>query len=194
MLRPEFAVRRTGERYDRVDVDAFVNRLLAAVERGTPSGAEPARPELTRADVRNAAFGRPFLGAGYAAEQVDDFLSRAESWLPKDEPQHRTAHRPAQVDAPGPAAGWPDHATNPVQRFEPPQFSAVRFQSGYNMDEVDAFVGRVMATVNRQPVDRPVTDREVREIAFSTVVLNLGYDIEQVDIFFDQAEEWLRNL
>ncbi|WP_328992535.1 DivIVA domain-containing protein [Kribbella sp. NBC_01245] len=186
MLRPDFAVRRTGERYDRADVDAFVNRVLAATERGTPSGPELTRPELTRADVQNATFGRPFFGPGYAAEQVDDFLSQAVSWLPADEPPHRTAHKTT------------DHTTHrpeqsdPVQ-FEPPQFSPVRLRAAYDMDEVDDFVDRVMATVNRRPVDRPVTDRDVREVAFSVVRVREGYEIEQVDLFLDQAEDWLRH-
>lgn len=177
MLRPDFAVRRTGERYDRADVDAFVNRVLAVIERGTPS----LRPELTRADVRNATFGRPIFGAGYAADQVDDFMTQALNWLPADEPPHRAAHQASRTP-------------QPSRQFDPPEFSPVRLRAAYDMDEVDEFVDRVMATVNRRPVDRPVTERDIREVAFSVVRLREGYEIEQVDLFLDRAEEWLRHL
>jgi DivIVA domain-containing protein len=45
----------------------------------------------------------------------------------------------------------------PEERRQPPRFSTVRLRQGYDVEEVDQFVDRVMATVNGQPVQRPVT-------------------------------------
>jgi DivIVA domain-containing protein len=70
-------------------------------------------------------------------------------------------------------------------------FSPVRFSEGYDMFEVDDFVDRVMATVNGQPVDRPVTAAEIRNVRFSPVRIREGYDVTQVDLFLEEAEGWL---
>jgi DivIVA domain-containing protein len=64
-------------------------------------------------------------------------------------------------------------------------------QEGYDIAEVDVFVDRVMATVNGQPVERPVTAREVQNVQFSPVRFREGYDVVEVDLFLESAEEWL---
>jgi DivIVA domain-containing protein len=162
VLRPEFSVRRIGERYHRGDVDQFVDRLLVAV--GGRSG------ELTVQDLRSASFRTPLLGPGYPVEEVDDFLARAEAWLPAapTTPSNRRFH-------------------------QAPTFTPVRLREGYDVVEVDEFVDRVMATVNGQPVDRPVTAREIRKVQFTPVRVREGYDVTEVDAFLDEAESWLRH-
>jgi DivIVA domain-containing protein len=172
VLKPEFTVRRIGDRYDRAEVDAFVERILATVGRTSS-------PALTTADLRNVAFRTPLLGAGYSAEEVDDFLSAAEQWMPD---------RPVAGQVPaGPFAGQgPAGPQRPSPRFTP-----VRLREGYNMMEVDEFVERVMATVNGQPVERPVTAREIQNAQFSPVRMREGYDVVEVDLFLERAEEWL---
>jgi DivIVA domain-containing protein len=72
-----------------------------------------------------------------------------------------------------------------------PQFSVVRLQEGYAIDEVDEFVDRVLATVNGLPVSRPVTADEVRNVQFRPVRFNAGYDVMEVDMFLETAQEWL---
>jgi DivIVA domain-containing protein len=72
-----------------------------------------------------------------------------------------------------------------------PRFTPVRLREGYDVEEVDVFVDRVMATVNGQPVERPVTAREIRNAQFSPVRLREGYDVFEVDQFLERAEEWL---
>jgi DivIVA domain-containing protein len=57
--------------------------------------------------------------------------------------------------------------------------------------EVDEFIDRLLATVNGQPVDRPVTAREIRKVAFTPVRVREGYDVEEVDNFLEEAEGWL---
>lgn len=164
MLKPQFRVRRLGQRYDCAQVDAFVERVVATAERRAVG------PDVTVEEVRGVAFGTPFLGPGYAVEEVDDFLMEAERWLPG-----------ASVPASTPVRGG----------RVAPSFSTVRLREGYAVDEVDEFVDRVMATVNGQPVSRPVTVDEVRRAQFRPVRLSEGYDIVEVDAFLDEAESWL---
>ncbi|GAA0954095.1 hypothetical protein GCM10009554_59360 [Kribbella koreensis] len=163
MLRPEFAVKRFGERYDRAEVDALIDKLLATVNRTTT-------PSVTVEDLRSAAFRTPLLGPGYSAQEVDDFLTDAEQWMPD-----RPAVRPMPTG----------------QHREGPLFTPVRIREGYSFEDVDEFVERVMATVNGEPVKRPVTVRELRKVRFTPVRLSEGYDVEEVDNWLDQAERWL---
>ncbi|TDO54038.1 DivIVA domain-containing protein [Kribbella sp. VKM Ac-2571] len=165
MLKPEFSVRRLGDRYDRAEVDAFVDRVIATVERRSVG------PNVTVDDLRNAAFRTPLLGAGYAANEVDDFLTEAERWLPD---------RPVA----GPSGAVKGERTAPL-------FTPVRLREGYAPYEVDEFLDRLMATVNGLPVKRPVTVREIRHVQFTPVRLTEGYDVAEVDAFLDTAEEWL---
>ncbi|MEI8411010.1 MULTISPECIES: DivIVA domain-containing protein [unclassified Kribbella] len=166
MLTPEFAVRRFGARYDRAEVDAFVERILAA--------ARTASPSLTVADLRNVGFRAPVFGAGYAADEVDAFIADAERWMPD---------RPVAGQVPTPVATGTQRPA--------PTFSMVRLQDGYDVEEVDIFVDRVMATVNGQPVDGPVTAREIQNVQFTPVRFREGYDVLEVDQFLEQAEGWL---
>ncbi|MDX2969930.1 DivIVA domain-containing protein [Kribbella solani] len=71
--------------------------------------------------------------------------------------------------------------------LQKPSFSRVRLREGYARDEVDAFVDRVLATVNGLSVDRPVTAQEILNTRFRTVRLSEGYDTTEVDLFLDTA-------
>ena len=164
MLKPEFSVRRLGERYDCGEVDALVARILATAERRSVG------PDVTVEEIRSAAFRTPLLGPGYPVDEVDNFLAEAERWLP-DRPV--TGRTPVQGERTAPL------------------FTPVRLREGYAPYEVDEFIDRLMATVNGLPVDRPVTVREIRRVQFTPVRLTEGYDVEEVDAFLDTAEEWL---
>ncbi|MEU4196008.1 DivIVA domain-containing protein [Kribbella sp. NPDC026611] len=161
MLQPEFRVRRIGQRYDRAQVDALVERLIATVERRFVD------PMVTVEELRSAAFRTPLLGPGYPVEEVDDYLAEAERWLP---------HR---------------EVAKPVQPLRDPKFTPVRIREGYAPHEVDEFLERLLATANGRPVERPVTIREIRRVRFTPVRLTEGYDVEEVDAFLDEAERWL---
>jgi DivIVA domain-containing protein len=160
MLKPEFSVRRLGQRYDRGQVDALVDRIVATAERRS---TQP----VTVEELRNAAFETPLFGAGYPVQEVDDYLMDAERWLP---------HRPM---------------VRPTQPLRNPKFTPVRLREGYAPYEVDEFIDRLLATANGQPVERPVTIREIRRVQFTPVRLTEGYDVEEVDTFLDEAEQWL---
>jgi DivIVA domain-containing protein len=165
LLRPDFTLRRTRERYDRSQVDALVDRILATAARGVTSSP------VTVAELRRAEFRLPPLGAsGYSTNEVDEFLADAEQWLP---------------DRPVPGAP-------PAGPHAAPVFSHLRLREGYDLTEVDEFVERLMATVNGQAVARPVTAREIRKVQFSPVRMREGYEITEVDAFLDKAEDWLR--
>jgi DivIVA domain-containing protein len=164
MLKPEFAVLRFGPRYDRAEVDAFVERVLAA-GRGTS-------PVLTVKDLRGVAFRSPVFGTGYSAPDVDAFLQAAEQWMPDQPAGTRVAQQ---------------------QQLPSPTFTPVRLREGYDIVQVDEFVDRLLATVNGLPVKSPVTVRELRNVSFRPVRVREGYDVDEVDQFLEQAEGWLTN-
>jgi DivIVA domain-containing protein len=76
--------------------------------------------------------------------------------------------------------------------MDEPLFTRVRWREGYEMAQVDAFLERLMATVEGRYVERPVTADEIREVIFTPVRLTHGYAVEEVDAFLDQAEKLLR--
>ena len=61
---------------------------------------------------------------------------------------------------------------------------------GYNEDEVDAFLDRIVATL-RGTTQYPVTAKDVREVQFSTVMFKPGYLIADVDAFLESIAEVL---
>jgi DivIVA domain-containing protein len=60
------------------------------------------------------------------------------------------------------------------------------------MAQVDAFIERLMATVEGRYVERPVTADDIRSVIFTPVRLTHGYAVEEVDAFLDTAESLLR--
>ena len=76
--------------------------------------------------------------------------------------------------------------------MDQPLFTRVRWREGYDMDQVDAFLERLMATVEGRYVERPVTADEIHEVSFSPVRLTHGYSVQEVDAFLDTAESLLR--
>ncbi|MEV4244906.1 DivIVA domain-containing protein [Streptosporangium canum] len=75
-------------------------------------------------------------------------------------------------------AAFEEHAA----RVERAAFRAGRLGMGYNEDQVDAFLDRVVATL-RGTTDQPVTPGDVRAARFATVILKPGYAVSEVDEF-----------
>jgi DivIVA domain-containing protein len=69
------------------------------------------------------------------------------------------------------------------------RFKRRALRRGYKVDEVDAFLDRVEATVAGEPIDTPVTAQEVHDVAFR--VRFGGYDEWQVDLHLDRVERQL---
>jgi DivIVA domain-containing protein len=63
---------------------------------------------------------------------------------------------------------------------------------GYKVDEVDAFLDRVEATLNGTPLGAPVTAQDVHEVVFR--VRFGGYDEWQVDLHLDRVERQIAEL
>lgn len=87
-------------------------------------------------------------------------------------------------------AGWPG-VSRAGALSGSPGFSITRLRPGYDMEQVDAFLGAVRDTFSgvRQP---PLTAEEIRAKKFATTRLRPGYDEEEVDAFLAEAEARLR--
>jgi len=72
------------------------------------------------------------------------------------------------------------------------RFRRRALRRGYKVDEVDAFLDRVEATLAGNPVDTPVTAQEVHDVVFR--VRFGGYDEWQVDLHLDRVERQLAEL
>jgi DivIVA domain-containing protein len=93
MLKPEFRVRRLGQRYDCGQVDVLIDRLIATVERRSTSA-------VSVEELRTAVFRTPLFGPGYPIEEVDEFLMEAERSLP-----NRQVARLSDLDTDGMIGG-----------------------------------------------------------------------------------------
>jgi DivIVA domain-containing protein len=69
------------------------------------------------------------------------------------------------------------------------RFRRRALRRGYKVDEVDAFLDRVEATLAGEPGDAPVAAREVHDVVFR--VRFGGYDEWQVDLHLDRVERQL---
>lgn len=72
LQRPSFTTGRFREGYDPQDVDAFVDRVFAALDGGEA---------LTSADIRGISFTPVRFREGYDVAEVDAFLDLAEGWF-----------------------------------------------------------------------------------------------------------------
>jgi DivIVA domain-containing protein len=75
-------------------------------------------------------------------------------------------------------------------RVERVLFRPGRLGAGYNEDEVDVFLDRIVATL-RGATDHPLTAGQVRKATFSTVVFKSGYAVAQVDAFLAEIADVL---
>ena len=72
------------------------------------------------------------------------------------------------------------------------RFRRRALRRGYKVDEVDAFLDRVEATLAGEPIGAPVTGQEVHDVVFR--VRFGGYDEWQVDLHLDRVERQLTEL
>jgi DivIVA domain-containing protein len=72
------------------------------------------------------------------------------------------------------------------------RFRRRALRRGYKVDEVDAFLDRVEATLAGDPLGAPVTAQEVHDVVFR--VRFGGYDEWQVDLHLDRVERQLGDL
>jgi DivIVA domain-containing protein len=175
--------------YAAAEVDAFREEL-----RDTFLGVR--QPPVVSGHVRGKQFSthRP----GYDTQQVHAFIEKA-AW--------RLAAMESTDRPPGPLVSgsiFTDGPSGPTQQdFQPPRWAewaawaewadSTRFSTtprkwGYDSAEVDAFRQEIRDTFLGvgQP---PLTSDEARDKRFR--MARRGYDVQQVDAFFDEAEQRL---
>ncbi|MET7332976.1 DivIVA domain-containing protein [Nonomuraea sp. NPDC005650] len=157
--------------YDPAEVDALIGRIESTLGRGMHT-LEP----VTADDVRRATF-RAKRG-GYVETAVDFAL---EAFVVALETQAKRPVRLAMAEPTGEMLReeWFETQATRVERVA---FRPGRMGTGYNEDEIDAFLDRIVATL-RGTTDFAVTAKEVREARFSTVLFRSGYLIADVDSF-----------
>ncbi|GAA3664303.1 hypothetical protein GCM10022224_030430 [Nonomuraea antimicrobica] len=157
--------------YDPAEVDALIGRIESTLGRGSHA-LEPVTPD----EVRGATF-RARRG-GYQETAVDFAL---EAFVVALEAQARRPSRLAMTEPTGEMLREEWFETQ-AARVERVAFRPGRMGTGYNEDEIDAFLDRIVATL-RGTTDFPVTAADVREARFSTVLFRAGYLIADVDSF-----------
>ncbi|MDA0636264.1 DivIVA domain-containing protein [Nonomuraea sp. MCN248] len=157
--------------YDPVQVDALIERIEATLGRGALD-LEP----VTADEVRSATFAS--RRRGYQETAVDFALEAFVVAL------ETMAKRPVRLALAEPTGELlrEEWFESQAGRVEKVVFRPGRLGTGYDEDEVDAFLDRIVATL-RGTTGRPVTAEEVREVKFATVVFRPGYLITDVDAF-----------
>ncbi|WP_433253515.1 DivIVA domain-containing protein [Streptosporangium sp. CA-135522] len=178
--------------YNEMAVDFALEAFIVAIETRLAGGAGPAprprpRPEeppYAPAGGRAQAGDPPSVGGDVRAGdspsvdgrvQVGDPRSAGGDVRPEESPDSAGEVSAGRAGA---SVTSEEHAA----RIERAAFRAGRLGMGYNEDQVDAFLDRVVATL-RGTTDQPVTPGDVRAARFATVMLKPGYAVNEVDEF-----------
>ncbi|MEV4375896.1 DivIVA domain-containing protein [Streptosporangium sp. NPDC049644] len=182
--------------YHEIAVDFALEAFIVAIET-RPTGADgrpivPARrqsvpwPTAPQEQERAQRAEPPLRDPGAAA------VARhpgATEWDPRG-----GGREPVAVARHPGAAEWEPVADGPPEplgadeieehavRVERAAFRPGRLGMGYNEDQVDIFLDRIVATL-RGTTDQPLTPDEVRGARFATVLLRPGYAVGEVDEF-----------
>ncbi|MDA2814575.1 DivIVA domain-containing protein [Nocardiopsis sp. RSe5-2] len=220
-----FTLVRLRPGYNEDDVDALLDRIeeaFAALQRGraeepviTASEVEESVFRGTRltpgykedevddfldqvvSELRAAGLSRPGdmprPGAGATAAPVD----AGAPVPPPPPPPVRGGSGAASGDAgaPRPPHGAARGAMTPEQ-VRNKRFATTRLTTGYNEDEVDAFLDSAEVTLGALLDGRPdralLSAADVERVRFSTTRARPGYDPAQVDAFLDELATELR--
>ena len=72
-------------------------------------------------------------------------------------------------------------------------FAEVKFREGYDLEEVDAFVAAIRASIAAGPNASGVLgSADVNRVRFQPTKFRAGYHQDQVDAFLEKAEDTLR--
>ncbi|GAB3439651.1 hypothetical protein GCM10027570_04220 [Streptomonospora sediminis] len=220
----KFRTTRLSSGYDEDEVDAFLDVVAAELrQHGLDSAADaywprhhPAQPQPPHT-MTPPGGPHPPGAPGPAGHPGPPAASRPGGG--SGPPRHGVA--PGPPGAPGPAGGPPPHphpgtvgpppppppagpppsARNGRRPLRPEdirnqQFSTTRLTTGYNEDEVDAFLDTAEATLEAlmhgMHERAALTAAEVDRARFSTTRARPGYDPAQVDAFLDFLAEEFR--
>lgn len=151
--------------YDTRDVDAFLGSIDAALKRGE-------QPDPERASM--AQFRTARVRSGYDRQSVDALL---------DELQQRLRG----ADVPSGQTQTPySSADGLMQRIRSARFGVTR-GPGYDEEDVDTFLERIVATLAR---GGPLTAAEVRGAQFRITRIRPGYVQQDVDNLLEQIERY----
>ncbi|MFF5209898.1 DivIVA domain-containing protein [Streptosporangium sp. NPDC000396] len=184
--------------YNETAVDFALEAFIVAVEtrstgwrrpvipRPQPTATEdaPGAPAHELDDPPHVSFGEPESLPGepesFPGEPERPSQASSDGTERRHEPSGESDDPPRSFfdESEEHAAESEEHAA----RIERVAFRAGRLGMGYNEDEVDTFLDRVVATL-RGTTDQPVTPSDVREARFATVILKPGYAVNEVDEF-----------
>jgi DivIVA domain-containing protein len=157
---------RRGPGYRVGDVDAFLDQIVEALRRGE-------QPDPGQ--VRLARFRTTHRRPGYDRQSVAALL---------DELHHRLRGPTLPGDLPG--ATPSSAATGLMERIRSAKFGVTRLAPGYDEEDVDTFLDKVVATLGR---GEPLTPAEVRA-QFHTTRIRPGYLQHDVDDLLVQIERY----
>ena len=81
-----------------------------------------------------------------------------------------------------------------AEDVEQVRFKSTKFREGYDQGQVNDLLGRVVATLRRDPSQPAVTADGVRKARFASIKFHEGYDQDEVDAFLDRVIETLKEL
>ena len=205
-----FILTRFKTGYSTQEVDAFMQEFIAALrswETGTPYGV------LTSRDVTSRTFTPTRFRHGYEQGGVDAFMQEAAATLqawetgtitgPPDDDRRPSGYGSQPVGAPQPV-GIAQQASTPAgvltsQEVMNAKFSATRFSEGYEQDAVDAFLDRVITTLQAWETGTAtstagaaatpaelLTFYDVMDAKFLGTKFE-GYEQSEVDAFLDRV-------
>ena len=207
-----FILTRFKTGYSTQEVDAFMQEFIAALrswETGTPYGV------LTSRDVTSRTFTPTRFRHGYEQGGVDAFMQEAAATLqawetgtitgPPDDDRRPSGYGSQPVGAPQPV-GIAQQASTPAgvltsQEVMNAKFSATRFSEGYEQGAVDAFLDRVITTLQAWETDSvpsasdpqtALTSQDVLNKKFSATRFSEGYEQDEIEEFLDEITETLR--
>ena len=183
-----FILTRFKTGYSTQEVDAFMQEFIAALrswETGTPYGV------LTSRDVTSRAFTPTRFRDGYEQGEVDAFMREAAATL--------------QAWETGTATSTAGAAATPAELLTfydvmDAKFLGTKFE-GYEQSEVDAFLDRVITTLQAWETDSvpsasdpqtALTSQDVLNKKFSATRFSEGYEQDEIDEFLDEITETLR--
>ena len=206
-----FILTRFKAGYSTQEVDAFMQEFIAALrswETGTPYGV------LTSRDVTSRAFTPTRFRDGYEQGEVDAFMREAAATLqawetgtitePPDDGREAPGYGSAPAGTAQPAGvAQPINAPAGVltsQEVMNAKFSQATFE-GYEQGAVDAFLDRVITTLQAWDLDSAqpagtsqaaLTSHDVLNTKFSIAKFFGGYEQDEIDEFLDEVTETLR--
>ena len=171
---------------------------------------------LTTDKASHTTFILTRFKTGYSTQEVDAFMQEAAATLqawetgtitgPPDDDRRPSGYGSQPVGAPQPV-GIAQQASTPAgvltsQEVMNAKFSATRFSEGYEQSEVDAFLDRVITTLQAWETDSvpsasdpqtALTSQDVLNKKFSVGKFFEGYEQSEVDAFLDEIMRALRN-